>query len=123
MIMHSRPLTLPSPVTTPAAGAPPYSSYIPRAAQSPNSRNSEPSSSSSFNRSRTVSRPLARCASAAFAPPPSRISSSSARKAVIKTRNASRFAPNRAAFTSSFDPNAFSNVHSSRTRQTQNTPA
>ena len=35
--MHSRPLTRPSPVTTPAPGAPPNSAYIPCAAQSPNS--------------------------------------------------------------------------------------
>ena len=65
MIMQSRPETRPSPVTTPAPGAPPYSPYIPYAAQRPSSNSSVFSSSSSFRRSRTVSRPLARCASAA----------------------------------------------------------
>ena len=37
----------------------------------------------------------------------------SARNAAINTRNASRFAPNRAAFTSSFVANTFSNFKSS----------
>ena len=84
-IMHSRPLTRPSPVTTPRRARRHTPLYIPCAAHRPSSRNSVPSSSSSFSRSRTVSRPLACCASAAFAPPPSRIASSSARNAAINT--------------------------------------
>ena len=112
MIMHNRPQTRPNPVTTPAPGAPPYSPYIPCAAQSPSSRNSVQSSSSNFRRSLTGRRPLARWDSTALAPPPRRIESSSARTAVIKARSASRFALNRGASKSGFDPRSLSSFKS-----------
>ena len=79
------------------------------AAQRPNSSRSVPSSSSSFNRSRTVSRLLACCASVALAPPPSRIVSSSVRRAPSSVSNAFRFAANRAALKSSFVVRPLSN--------------
>ena len=112
-IMHRRPLTRPRPVTTPAPGAPPYSAYIPCAAHRPSSRNSVPSSSSRFSRSRTVRRPLACCASTAFSPPPRRIASSSARMATSNSSRAARFAFARAEAESSADRNRLSNFEPS----------
>src|SRR5579885_1287605 len=79
MIMQSRPATRPNPVITPAAGAPPHSSYMPKAANSASSNSSVPGSSSNAMRSRAVRRFLACCDSMAFAPPPSRNCSSCAR--------------------------------------------
>src|SRR6266478_3005943 len=77
MAMNVRPQTRASPVTVPAEGAPPHSSYISYAAKTPNSKNGEPGSISLAMRSRAVSRPFLCCASMAFAPPPTAICSSS----------------------------------------------
>ncbi len=88
-IMHSRPLTLPNPVTTPAAGAPPYSPYIPYAAQSPNSRNSVPSDPATKP---AVPAPSAAPWPAATPPPsphrPAESHSPQSRNAAINTLNA-----------------------------------
>src|ERR1039458_9862090 len=67
-----------SPVMTPAAGAPPNSSYILCAAYRPSSKK-DPGSASRATRSRAVRRDLACWLSMALAPPPSRIFSSSLR--------------------------------------------
>src|SRR5208337_2803943 len=66
------------PVMTPAAGAPPHSSYILCAAWTPSSKK-EPGSARRLMRSRAVSRDFACWLSMALAPPPSRIFSSSLR--------------------------------------------
>ncbi len=112
MIMHRRPQTRPSPVTTPAPGAPPYSLYIPYAAQRPNSNNSVPSSRSRLRRSLTVSRPLARWASAALGPPPRRMESSSVRSTAINSLSAVWFVTARGDCESSFDRSLLSNLRS-----------
>src|SRR5271157_2052289 len=77
--MHKRPCTWASPVTTPAEGAPPHSSYIRHATKLPSSKNSVPGSMSSAIRSRAVRRPFLCCAAMAFSPPPCRMISSSLR--------------------------------------------
>src|SRR4051812_34479124 len=74
-----------SPVMTPAAAAPPHSSYIPWAAYALNSKN-DPGSTSRLIRSRAVRRPLLCWLSIALGPPPSRIFSSSFR--TCETRSA-----------------------------------
>src|ERR1039457_1760269 len=112
-IMHNLPLTFPRPVTTPAHGAPPYSAYIPCAAHSPSSRNSVSSSSRSFIRSLAVSLPLPCCASAAVVPPPSRITSSSARIAAISAKSACLLACARGDANSLVEFNSFSIFNSS----------
>src|SRR5262249_9431714 len=73
MTMTSRPCTRPTPVTTPAEGAPPHSRYMPHAAHRPSSKNDVSGSMSLAMRSRAVRRPLSCCRAMAFAPPPSRI--------------------------------------------------
>src|ERR1700730_16617491 len=73
-----------SPVMTPAAAAPPHSSYMSWAAKAPNSKN-VPGSTSRLMRSRAVRRPLLCWLSIALGPPPSRILSSSLRTCDTKS--------------------------------------
>ena len=74
-ITDSRPWILPMPKTVPAAGAPPYSSYISHAAKRPISRNALPGSTRRSIRSRAVIFPLFLCFSIATFPPPCRTAS------------------------------------------------
>src|ERR1035437_1301231 len=67
----SRPETLPTPVTSPAPGAPP--SYRPCAARGATSRNELPGSRRRSRRSLTGSFPSSRWRATALAPPPSRV--------------------------------------------------
>jgi L-aspartate oxidase len=71
--------TEPMPVTTPAAGAPPYSRYMFHAANSPSSMKALPASTSFAIRSRAVSRPWRCCRSMPEGPPPCSIRAASAR--------------------------------------------
>ena len=70
MIITSRPCTVPMPVITPAAGAPPYSRYMFHAANNPSSVNAVPASTSSAMRSRAVNRPCRCWRSMPEGPPP-----------------------------------------------------
>ena len=84
MIITMRVSIRASPVMTPAAGAPPHSSYMPCAVYRPSSKN-VPGSARSSMRSRAVNRPLACWFSMALAPPPSHIFSPSLRTCDIKS--------------------------------------
>ena len=84
----SRPCTRARPVTTPADGAPPHSSYMPHATNEPISKNSVPGSMSNATRSRAVRRPFLCCDSIAFAPPPCWMISSSLRTCATSSATA-----------------------------------
>src|SRR6185437_14361467 len=89
---HSRPLTLPMPVTIPAQGiSPPYK---PCAASCDSSRNGLPVSSSSRMRSRALSLPAFLCFSRAAGEPPRAARPTSCRKACVKARSAASFCRN-----------------------------
>src|SRR6185437_14584046 len=86
---HSRPLTLPMPVTIPAQGiSPPYK---PCAASCDSSRNGLPVSSSTRIRSRALSLPAFACFWRAAAEPPSEARAMSSRNACVRARNAASF--------------------------------
>src|SRR6266853_4302759 len=89
------------PVITPAAGAPPHSSYMPWAANSPNSKKL-PASTSRSIRSRPVLRPLLCWLSIALAPPPSQIFSPSLRTCDIRSARNRMLASKRAEVGSVF---------------------
>src|SRR6185437_13787171 len=79
MTMVQRPATRPRPQTTPAATAPPHSSYRPQAAKMPISSHSAPGSSRRAMRSRAVRRDFSCWRRMAAAPPPCRSRDSSSR--------------------------------------------
>ena len=79
----SRPSTSAIVVTTPAAGAPPYSLYIRHALNSPHSIERVPLSANSAIRSRAVSRPFRCWRSTPDLPPPSSIRAASARYSAV----------------------------------------
>src|SRR5581483_7571654 len=81
--MTRRPETMPTPVMTPAEGAPPHSWYMPHAAHRPSSKNASPPSTNFAMRSRAVSRPFSCWRATAFGPPPWRMRSSSARRSAV----------------------------------------
>jgi hypothetical protein len=91
-ITASRSDTLPTPTTTPAAGAPPYSSYMSCAAHNPTSRSEVPGSQRAATRSRALSFPFAASRAWAVAPPPSsRASSFSCNNAARRCQCSRRF--------------------------------
>ena len=77
--MQGRPCTMPSTVTTPAAGAPPYSLYMPHALNNPNSICGAPASSNNSKRSRAVNRLFLCWRSTPEGPPPCSARAASAR--------------------------------------------
>src|SRR6185437_3615732 len=79
MTMVQRPATRPRSQTTPAATAPPHSSYMPQAAKMPISSHSAPGSSRRAMRSRAVRRDFSCWRRMAAAPPPCRSRDSSSR--------------------------------------------
>src|SRR5579884_2201259 len=70
MSMTRRPATVPMPVTTPAAGAPPQSRYMFQAAHRPSSKNCVCGSTRRAMRSRAVRRPFSCWRAVALGPPP-----------------------------------------------------
>src|SRR5712671_5950479 len=94
------------PVITPAAGAPPHSSYMPWAANSPNSKKL-PASTSRSIRSRPVLRPLLCWLSIALGPPPSQIFSPSLRTCDIRSARNRMLASKRADVGSTFVARTF----------------
>src|SRR5882672_7304322 len=81
-ITHSRPSTMPTPVTIPAAGA--WPSYSSQAASAFSSRNAAPGSTRRSMRSRAVSFPRERWRSVAFSPPPRAISAVRSRNSATR---------------------------------------
>src|SRR5947207_1968460 len=86
---HSTPLTLPTPVITPAPGA--SLSYMPMAASGDSSRNGEPGSSSARTRSRGKSLPRPTWRLRDSSPPPNRTFSVRALRSATSARIASAF--------------------------------